>query len=1017
MKPLVLTLRAFGPFAGEVRVDFTRGGGSPFVLINGPTGAGKTSLLDGLCFALYGKASGEARAQSDHFLRSQRAKPEEECVAALRFQVGARRFFVERKPAQTVRSRGKDVERQQRVAFFELDANDAPKGERLSRVGEVNDRVEELVGFTAEQFRQVMVLPQGEFRRLLLAKSDEKEKILQRLFGTEKYKLAEEILKRRRAGLKAELEALRERCAGVLSSHQAVDETELRTRHAALTEARRGRGEALSAARLALVEAQAERAGGQAAARDFAERDAAVTGLARLREGETAVKADAASAFRAFRALEHAPLDAEIARDAAGAKRLDAELSRLAGELETLALHREKAARALESARAERDKGPERAAERERLATKMIRLREFESATRRVEAGAKREAQARERAGAGAQALTRVDERLAGLSGGIEELSLRVGGAEALMRDMARLEESRKGRLKLDDLARRHAAALIARDGAEAGATRAGDELVASRTALEALRRAQLAGRAAHLAAHLAEGEPCPVCGSLAHPHLAAPAGDTPAEEDLARAETALAACEEKMTLAGRAAEAARTGLAALESAMRQCREGLGDDADVPAENWARRLAEVKSAHAAALAAEGRLAGLRSARETETRNRADLAEGLARAERAAAEAATALAGERAVLDRLAGEIEPGDDATAVQNRLDELDRLIPAAESAFAAAERALGDADKRLEAARGERAAKAQSAGELAVRLAERRETFARRLLTDGFNTREDWLAATMPRERAQTLLDASALFDQRLAAARDRAERAEKPCAGRDRPDMAALDAAFATASTAVEERNREIGELTKQIEGLEAALNSLRETGERSRELESEYRVVGRLADLASGDNPLRMTLHRYVLAAMFEEVARAASARLARMSRNRYRLVRAEQTRDGRSAGGLDLDVLDAGTGLQRPAATLSGGESFLASLALALGLSDVVTTQQGGRRLDSIFIDEGFGSLDGETLEFALNTLMELHGTGRLIGIISHVAELRERIDARIDVIPTREGSVVRQVNC
>ena len=238
-----------------------------------------------------------------------------------------------------------------------------------------------------------------------------------------------------------------------------------------------------------------------------------------------------------------------------------------------------------------------------------------------------------------------------------------------------------------------------------------------------------------------------------------------------------------------------------------------------------------------------------------------------------------------------------------------------------------------------------------------------------------------------------------------------------GHTKPLMDGAEAQLSAAAAEVERLNQDIGELGKQREGVLAALRALREAAERTRELEAAYSVAGRLADLAGGENSLRMTLHRYVLAALFEEVALAASARLARMSRGRYHLVRAGVARDGRSTGGLDLDVTDANSGETRPASTLSGGESFLASLALALGLSDVVMAQQGGRSLDSIFIDEGFGSLDGETLEFALNTLMELHSAGRLIGIISHVAELKERIDARIDIIPSRSGSIIRQVNC
>jgi exonuclease SbcC len=192
----------------------------------------------------------------------------------------------------------------------------------------------------------------------------------------------------------------------------------------------------------------------------------------------------------------------------------------------------------------------------------------------------------------------------------------------------------------------------------------------------------------------------------------------------------------------------------------------------------------------------------------------------------------------------------------------------------------------------------------------------------------------------------------------------------------------------------------------------LATIGEKADRKELLEQDYAVAGKLADLVGGQNPKRMTLQRYVLAALFEEVALAASQRLSRMSRGRYHLVRSEAPRDGKSTSGLDLDVTDDHTGEKRPAFTLSGGESFLASLSLALGLSDVVMAQCGGRYLDCIFIDEGFGSLDGETLDYALNTLIELHRSGRVIGIISHVAELRERITSQIEVVPSKEGSTV-----
>ena len=171
-----------------------------------------------------------------------------------------------------------------------------------------------------------------------------------------------------------------------------------------------------------------------------------------------------------------------------------------------------------------------------------------------------------------------------------------------------------------------------------------------------------------------------------------------------------------------------------------------------------------------------------------------------------------------------------------------------------------------------------------------------------------------------------------------------------------------------------------------------------------------MLGRLSEVANGNNPRRMTFQRYVLATLLDEVLEAASLRLLRMSRGRYALQRVREQGDQRMAGGLDLEVFDHDTGSARPANTLSGGEGFLASLSLALGLADVVQSRAGGIQLDTLFVDEGFGTLDPESLDFAIRTLLDLQQAGRLVGIISHVSELRERIDVRLEVRPGAGGS-------
>ncbi len=199
---------------------------------------------------------------------------------------------------------------------------------------------------------------------------------------------------------------------------------------------------------------------------------------------------------------------------------------------------------------------------------------------------------------------------------------------------------------------------------------------------------------------------------------------------------------------------------------------------------------------------------------------------------------------------------------------------------------------------------------------------------------------------------------------------------------------------------------------MDGLAGALTSV---AAELAEHEAAFGVIGRLSQVANGDNQLRLSFQRFVLGALLDDVLVAATRRLAIMSRGRYMLQRADEPRDGRKAAGLDLSVLDEWTGMQRPVSTLSGGETFLAALSLALGLAEVVQAYAGGIHLDTVFVDEGFGSLDEEALAAALEALTGLQQGGRLVGIISHVSELQEQIDARLQITAGRTGSTARFV--
>jgi len=231
-----------------------------------------------------------------------------------------------------------------------------------------------------------------------------------------------------------------------------------------------------------------------------------------------------------------------------------------------------------------------------------------------------------------------------------------------------------------------------------------------------------------------------------------------------------------------------------------------------------------------------------------------------------------------------------------------------------------------------------------------------------------------------------------------------------GIEKPDMVAIQATLDEAKQRVAALQRTQYEISAVISAADGFLAHLDDVAGQLASLEADHKVYGRIAEVACGDNPMRITFQRFVQGALFDDVLQAASTRLRRMSKGRFELQRAAKATDGRQSGGLDIEVLDSHSGTARPVSSLSGGETFLASLSLALGLADVVQNYAGGRQLEALFIDEGFGSLDPEALDHALQVLTELRQGGRSIGIISHVGELKERISTRIEVVPQNRGS-------
>ncbi|MFI6144342.1 AAA family ATPase [Streptomyces sp. NPDC051109] len=990
-----LRITAFGPFAEPQEIDFDALSGAGIFLLHGPTGAGKTSVLDAVCYALYGSVPGPRQAPGTS-LRSDHADAGTPTEVTLELTAGGRRLEITRRPEQDrPKKRGTGTTKDKAQSW--LREYDGERWQALSRSHqEIGEEIEQLLGMSREQFCQVVLLPQGEFAKFLRADEAARGRLLGRLFDTRRFAAVEALLAERRRAAEAKVRAGDERVLGTaqrlaqaagdsadlrawpLPGHQPGDPGLAGAVRAWAAVARCAARERLTVAEYALAAVE----GRHAAARRAAEEARELDRLQR-RHAETARRTALLAEAEPERERVRALLD-RARRGALVAPAL--ELRGAASAAHLAAAHAEAAARAqLPPALAEA--GTEQlSAVEQRLRGDLGALAAAQrSEQRSAEIGRERATLEREARDAEEQLRDSADW-LARWEATRTALAERVDSAQ----QAATLAEQLAGRL---EPARLHLNAARRRDALDADAQRAEGELLSVREESTAaregwleLKEARLRGIAAELAEALVAGEACTVCGSAEHP---APARPAPGHVDRAAEDAAHARYER--------AEERR---AAVERKLAAVQEARAEAAAAAGEATTGELlaltSDLSSRHAAAHAAA---AGLHAARER-----------LAGAEREhALRSSDRLDAER----RAAGRASRREALDQEQAALEAELALVRGDAPTVAARARTLEDRVRMVTGA----AAALRRAEDTAARLKEADAQLADAAFKAGFDTVEAAADAVLPdyeRTALQRRLDAwqaeeamladrlgetdTALAATRPPAAPDAAEAYEARAAAKHRVAASAVDAARV--------RCTELDRLSRQAEQELRALGPLREA----------YDRVARLAGLTAGtsaDNERKMRLEAYVLAARLEQVAAAATVRLLRMSGGRYTLVHSDAKASGRGRSGLGLHVVDAWTGSERDTATLSGGETFFASLALALGLADVVTDEAGGMRLDTLFIDEGFGSLDDQALDEVLDVLDSLRERDRSVGIVSHVADLRTRVQAQLEIVKQRGGSVVR----
>lgn len=1078
MRPKKLMMRAFGPYARETTVDFNAFGGRGLFLVCGDTGAGKTTIFDAITFALFGEASGADRDAKG--FKSDFAAAGDAPLVELVFEYRSKTYRIVRKGRYSrPKKRGEGfVDEQETVEFT------APGLMPVTRKSEADSAIRELIGLDKNQFTQICMIAQGEFRKVLTSGTAERERILRKLFDTSALGAFQESLRvqaRELAGARESLATRMEenaRSAALAPESESASELERRMQDDTLagdwlTEVLRAQIDADRAARAALEREQErltsvrDRLAGELDAARRRTRlteelagaehagNAAQSRLRALEERKAAASSDEEARIRC---------EKEIAALCAW-RPTYAVLERRRNELAAAKRREEEAAYQLTEARSAHERierRAEEAREGERgLADAAVRNVEAEHALARARAhleearatldafdAAKRaEAQAKEAEESAAQADKQVaaDEReRAAHSTRLEEANRRLDEttdaeaaherARATLSDLSsQRERVRERATVLERAVEKVARTQSALDAALKRFSQAADDARSTAAAYQDARHLHNAGIAGVLADALEDGLACPVCGSTEHPHPAPRSTCAPSDDEVAALEQTASEAARAETAASEQARSLRDALAERLSEKEHAEE-QGDAAALIAQ-LATLDARMERAQDEQDAAQRRLDARGALMEERDR------------ERAALEAL-----EAGIVSRSAERDRLRTDAARARQRADDCQAALPhgtrpEAAAAFTQAEACVEELARAAEAARErlgahERICKERSALEAeAARL--ETEMQARTDRHDGaVETRSarsvavDTLEATLPfpterdlearidqnAARARALCEAREELERQIEGASREAERLAERCAtlnGQiariEEIDEDAVQAQLLSCEQEMECAGKHAEELAVRLSVNESALENVEHIEAALTRGAERAAKVRALADVACGTRTgsARMSFETYVQGMYFDRIIHAANRRLSTMTEGRYRLARRAEARTLRGPSGLDLDVHDNYTGMARDAATLSGGESFEASLALALGLSDVVQSNAGGIQLDSMFIDEGFGSLDPEALGRAIRMLSSLSGERKLIGIISHVEDLKTAIDRKIVVTRSAAGSSVR----
>ena len=1025
MKPISLTIEAFGPYRDSVTLDFSTLQDHSMFLISGPTGAGKTSILDAMVYALYGEPSGEVRKIDA--IRSDFAEPERMTRVDFSFAIGEAQYRVERLPKQLVAKKRGTGMREQNASATVYEMKDGEWKVIATSAAAIRDTVQRIIGFRKDQFLQVVLLPQGEFRKLLVASTSEREELLHTLFRTELYRKLQEALKAAYDDAKAGIEAnLTKQAALIQSIPHDEDTIVLTAQH--VRELLANREPYRDGLVVKRDEAVAEVEQFNALRKEWAVYNqaqqslteaASKLNLVKTREGERSSLREKVQFLTSLTPTYE--LYKQFSDKQSVLKTLETALSDAKKSVEIASQQESKCTEAHEVLASQAEIMQAKRTTLAQLRQQSEKFDELALLNKELSTlNSKFETLNREKSEAKLQAQHKL---VADLEVELVEARKQFQANSKALESIPRIQEQLGHLQRYSELLGQKQKIQYDIDGKDRSLAVIDESVQSSKVQLERLEHLMAEGRAFELVHLVVDNEPCPVCGSTEHPQLASKPELYPTKEEIEAARAVRDGALQKQASEIGQKETLVIRLHELDEEVKEqvtkftsLIDGFSEDSfDSIQQDLLSQMEQLTALRSdteqlskTIATNEDKLSGAKETLAKLEMAHKELLESLHNLE-------IQLSSVQAKIDALS-KILPTTDLDAWHKQIESLETEINTYDEQLKVCKSSLDAAKEQLNAKRGRLEILFAQVQEETKNLDEFYQEYVKSLQSisvsedDFIDALGDYKALDAFRAELHALDEAfstaQAVYDAALKVAKSIVE-----------PSATVSDEVY---DAAVERRDALVGNLAaweKETKHIETTLASLEELDVAMGESREEVEFLSRLNDLANGGEQgfKNVTFERYVLGAILDEVVYAANLRLQKMSRSRYSLERSDYTGGGRGKQGLDLAVMDAFTGQSRPANTLSGGETFLASMALALGLADVIQSYAGGIHMDTMFIDEGFGTLDPDTLELAMETLVQLQSSGRLIGMISHVPELKTRIPAHLEVTRGDDGSTAKFV--